>query len=45
VHLNSVDPEKAAEYYPKAFALSAMTTVNGYQGEGGAADARGSVKR
>jgi len=30
VHLNSVDPVKAAEYYPKPFALSATrTTFNG----------------
>jgi hypothetical protein len=32
VHLNSVDPVKAAEYYPKPFALSATkTTFNGYE--------------
>ena len=32
VHLNSTDPVKAAEYYPKAFALSAKrTTFNGYE--------------
>jgi hypothetical protein len=32
VHLNSVDPAKGAEYYPKAFALSASrTTFNGYE--------------
>jgi hypothetical protein len=32
VHLNSVDPVKAAGYYPRAFALSATsTTFNGYQ--------------
>jgi hypothetical protein len=32
VHLNSVDPVKAAEYYPKPFALSATkTTLNGYE--------------
>ena len=32
VHVNSVDPAKAAEYYPKAFALSATrTTFNGYE--------------
>jgi len=32
VHLNSTDPVKAAEYYPKAFALSATrTTFNGYE--------------
>ena len=32
VHLNSVNPTAAAEYYPKPFALSATkTTFNGYQ--------------
>src|SRR6516162_1455599 len=32
VHLNSVDPAKAAEYYPRPFALSATkTTFNGYE--------------
>src|SRR5712691_72314 len=32
VHLNSVDPKAAAEYYPKPFALSATrTTYNGYE--------------
>jgi len=32
VHLNSVDPAKAAAYYPKPFALTAMkTTFNGYE--------------
>jgi len=32
VHLNSVDPVRAAEYYPKPFALSATkTTFNGYE--------------
>jgi hypothetical protein len=32
VHLNSVDPRTAAEYYPKAFPVSAMkTTFNGYE--------------
>jgi hypothetical protein len=32
VQLNSVDPVKAAEYYPKPFALSATkTTFNGYE--------------
>src|SRR5437016_2998116 len=32
VHLNSVDPKGAAEYYPKPFALSATrTTYNGYE--------------
>src|SRR5712691_11688167 len=32
VHLNSVDPVKAAEYYPKPFAVSATkTTFNGYE--------------
>jgi len=32
VHLNSVDPAKAAEYYPKPFSLSATrTTFNGYE--------------
>ena len=32
VHLNSVDPVKAAEYYPKPFALSATRTMfNGYE--------------
>ena len=31
VHLNSVDPAKAAAYYPKPFALTATkTTFNGY---------------
>src|SRR5262245_65049824 len=31
VHLNSVNPPAAAEYYPKAFAQSATkTTYNGY---------------
>jgi len=32
VHLNSVDPAKAAAYYPKPFALTATkTTFNGYE--------------
>ena len=32
VHLNSVNPTAAAEYYPKPFALSATkTTFNGYE--------------
>src|SRR5215469_10309477 len=32
VHLNSVDPAKAAEYYPRPFSLSATkTTFNGYE--------------
>ena len=32
VHLNSVDPKAAAEYYPKPFALSATkTTFNGLE--------------
>jgi Glyoxalase/Bleomycin resistance protein/Dioxygenase superfamily len=32
VHLNSVDPKAAAEYYPKSFALSATkTTFNGFE--------------
>ena len=32
VHLNSVDPAKAAEYYPRPFSLSATkTTLNGYE--------------
>ncbi len=32
VHLNSVNPAAAAEYYPKPFALSAAkTTYNGYE--------------
>ena len=32
VHLNSVDPAKAAAYYPQPFALTAMkTTFNGYE--------------
>jgi len=32
VHLNSVDPKTAAEYYPKAFPVSATkTTFNGYE--------------
>src|SRR5512132_2578401 len=32
VHLNSVNPTTAAEYYPKPFALSATkTTFNGYE--------------
>jgi catechol 2,3-dioxygenase-like lactoylglutathione lyase family enzyme len=32
VHLNSVDPKAAAEYYPKPFAASAVkTTFNGYE--------------
>ncbi len=32
VHLNSVDPVKAAEYYPKPFAVTATkTTFNGYE--------------
>jgi len=32
VHLNSVNPKAAAEYYPKAFALSATkTTYNGFE--------------
>jgi len=32
VHLNSVDPRTAAEYYPKAFPSSATkTTFNGYE--------------
>jgi hypothetical protein len=32
VHLNSVDPKAAAEYYPKPFALSATkTTFNGFE--------------
>ena len=32
VHLNSVNPKAAAEYYPKPFAASAaMTTFNGYE--------------
>src|SRR5262245_53263434 len=32
VHLNSVDPKAAAEYYPKPFAESATkTTFNGYE--------------
>ena len=32
VHLNSVDPAKAAAYYPKPFALSATkTTFNGFE--------------
>src|SRR5213594_3387067 len=32
VHLNSVNPAAAAEYYPKPFALSATkTTFNGYE--------------
>src|SRR3989442_11890427 len=32
VHLNSVDPKAAAEYYPKPFALSATkATLNGYE--------------
>ncbi len=32
VHLNSVNPKAAAEYYPKPFALSATkTTFNGYE--------------
>jgi Glyoxalase/Bleomycin resistance protein/Dioxygenase superfamily len=32
VHLNSMDPKAAAEYYPKPFALSATkTTFNGYE--------------
>lgn len=35
VHLNSVNPATAADYYPKPFALSATrTTYNGYEGEG-----------
>ena len=32
VHLNSMDPKAAAEYYPKPFALSATkTTFNGFE--------------
>ena len=32
VHLNSVDPAKAAAYYPRPFALTATkTTFNGYE--------------
>ena len=32
VHLNSVDPTAAAEYYPKPFPASATkTTFNGYE--------------
>jgi hypothetical protein len=32
VHLNSVDPNAAAAYYPKAFAKSAVaTTFNGFE--------------
>src|SRR5207253_11317476 len=32
VHLNSVDPAKAAAYYPKPFALTAtQTKFNGYE--------------
>src|SRR5689334_6662339 len=32
VHLNSMDPKAAAEYYPKAFAKSATkTTLNGFE--------------
>src|SRR5207249_11589879 len=32
VHLNSVNPKAAAEYYPKAFSVSAVTTTfNGYE--------------
>ena len=32
VHLNSMDPKAAAEYYPKPFAASAVkTTFNGYE--------------
>ena len=32
VHLNSTNPEKAAEYYPKPFALTATkTTYNGFE--------------
>ena len=32
VHLNSVNPNEAAAYYPKPFAASAMTTTfNGYE--------------
>src|SRR5262245_47266430 len=32
VHLNSMDPKAAAEYYPKPFALSAAkTTFNGFE--------------
>src|SRR5512144_2785637 len=32
VHLNSVDPAKAAAYYPKPFAQTATkTTFNGYE--------------
>jgi catechol 2,3-dioxygenase-like lactoylglutathione lyase family enzyme len=30
VHLNSVNPAAAAEYYPKAFPTSVKTTFNGY---------------
>ena len=28
VHLNSVEPKVAAEYYPKAFAATAVTTTS-----------------
>ena len=32
VHLNSINPKAAAEYYPKPFALSATkTTFNGFE--------------
>jgi hypothetical protein len=29
VHLNSVNPAAAAEYYPKAFPTTTKTTING----------------
>jgi hypothetical protein len=31
VHLNSVDPVRAAEYYPRPFASATKTTFNGYE--------------